>query len=117
MISDSKNASIFADAMNLSISEMAFPDANELFERRVRMLEKFTGPSLPDSLASKAIEAVRLTRSAHASCDAFVSIARKIAEEQGANDSASLFMLAALALDNDQATATVDPKTKEVMNL
>jgi hypothetical protein len=117
MNSHSSDASIFADALNLTISEMAFPDSNELFERRVRMLEKFTRPPLPESLVSKANSAISLTRSAQAYCDAFVSIARKIAEEHGVSDSASLFIVAALTLENDQATAAVDAKTREVMKL
>lgn len=116
MSSNSDDSSVFSDALNLTISEMAFPDANELFERRVRMLEKFTRPPLPPSLVSKANDAVSLTRSAQAACEAFVSIARKIAEQPIPSDSVSLFLIAALALESDQAAMPLDAKAKNAID-
>jgi hypothetical protein len=96
---------------------MAFPNANELLERRVQMLEKFTRPALPVSLVSKANEAISLTRNAQVACETFVLIARKIAEQPIPSDSVSLFQIAALALENDQATVALDANTKEVIDL
>src|SRR5260370_22143400 len=115
MSSNSNGSSVFADALNLTMSELVFPDANELFERRIRMLEKFTSAALPESLVSKTTDAINLTRYAQSSCGLFVTSARTIAELP--TDSVILFLLAALALENEAVTATVDDKAKEMLSL
>jgi hypothetical protein len=111
MSSDTRGSNVLADALNLTMSEMVFRDANDLFEQRLRMLGKFTRASLPDSLVSKAATAVDLTRNAHAACSSLLSVAQRIVEQP--KDSVSLFAIAALALENDEAATGADIETKE----
>jgi hypothetical protein len=112
MNSNSDGPSVFTDALNLTLSELTFPDSTELFERRIRMLQKFTSAALPDSLVSKTTDAISATQEAQSACDLFLVLAKTSA---GLSiDSAGLFQIAALALENEAATLAIDDKTREI---
>lgn len=89
--------SIFDAAQNLSVSGLAFPDADELCDARVRMIEKFCRPALPESLVNKAKESLELTKGAHAACEQFRLTAKSVSEQP--LDEETLFLLAASILE------------------
>jgi hypothetical protein len=102
---------IFGDALDLPIAQLIFQNADELVASRTRMLTKFTQAGLPSSLVEKGTDALNWTKHAHSACNSFLSLAKDIAEIP--RDNLSLFMEASVLVENNEANAVIDPKTKE----
>lgn len=113
MSTDTGGAAILAGALNLTLPELVFPDVDELFQRRVRMLEKFCRPGLAESLVSAARDSIEATRMAHLTCNRFASIAETIASLP--RDAASLFILASINLDREAESTPDDAETLEII--
>ncbi|UWU69605.1 hypothetical protein [Bradyrhizobium sp. NC92] len=109
--------SILEAAQDLSLFGLDFPDANELYDARVRMIEKFCHPTLPESLVNKAKESLELTKDAHAACEQFRLTAKTVSEQK--LDAETLFLIASSILERREQvqgeTGTTNLRASEQM--